>query len=211
MGVQVRRDAITKQEASAFGLPNTNGAVLVIVTPGGPAARAGLDPGDVVVEYGGRPVTDSDSLVNMVVNTKPGMTVPMTIYRDKQRRTVNITVDELDLEAEQGRTARRGGGEPSTPTETGFGLTLEPVTPDIAQQAELPRGQGGGIVVDVERGSAAALGGVQPNDIILKVNGQAVTNISQITRALQNTSQGTPVFLLVWRAGQQVFVTMTKK
>ena len=212
IGVQVRRSGITKQEAPAFGLPDTNGTVLSSVNPGGPAARAGLEPGDVVVEFNGHPVKDSDSLVNMVVATKPGTTVPITVMRNKERKTLSITVDELDLEAEQGGRLTRGGRapEPATPTETDFGLTLEPITPDVARQLDLPRGQGGAIVTDVERRSAAALGGVAPNDVILKVNGQPVTNVSQITKALQNTPDGTPVFLHLWRDNQEVFVTMTK-
>ncbi len=213
IGVEVRRSGITKEEAPAFGLPDTSGTVLSTVKPDGPAARAGLEPGDVVVEFNGHPVKDSDDLVNMVVGTKPGTTVPITVVRNKQRKTLNITVDELDLEAEQGARLSRGGRapEPPTPTETDFGLTLEPISPDAARQLNLPRGQGGAIVTDVQRRSAAALGGVAPNDVILKVNGQPVTNVSQITKALQNTPDGTPVFLHVWRDNQEVFVTMTKR
>ena len=108
IGVEVRPDHITKQEAAAFGLPNTNGALLARVPPAGPSAKAGLERGDVIVEFNGRPVADSDSLVSMVVATKPGTTVPVTVYRDKARKTFNVTVEELDLEAEQsGRRARR--------------------------------------------------------------------------------------------------------
>ena len=110
IGVNVRTSPITKDEAPAFGLPNTNGTILIQVTPGGPAARAGLERGDVVIEFNGRPVTDSESLVNMVVSTKPGATVPITVMRNKQRKTLNVTVDELDLEAEQGGRSSRGGG-----------------------------------------------------------------------------------------------------
>ena len=186
--------------------------MLSTVTPGGPAAKAGLQRGDVIVEFNGRPVTDSESLVNMVVATKPGTTVPLTIVRNKQRQTLNITVDELDLEAEQGRRLSRGGTpEPATPTETDFGLTLEPITPEIARQLELPRGKGGAIVSDVERRSAGAAAGVQPNDVIVEINREPVTNVSQVTRALQNTPAGTPVLMVVWRDGQEVFLTMTKR
>ena len=117
------------------------------------------------MEFNGRPVADSDSLVSMVVATKPGTTVPITVYRDKQRKTLNVTIEELDLEAEQsGRRARGGGGgdDPSAPTSTDFGMQLEAITPEIARQLELPRGRGGAVVSDVDRGSAAANAGVQP-------------------------------------------------
>ena len=209
IGVEVQPDPISKQAAQGFGLPNTNGAVLSKVKPDEPAAKAGLEPGDVIVEYNGHPVVDSSTLVNMVVATKPGTTVPVTVVRDKQRKSFNITIGELDLEAEA-----NGGGRPnqgSEPTSTDFGMQLEAITPEIARQAELPRGRGGAIVADVERESAAALSGVIPNDIILEVNRQPVANVSQVTRALQAAPSGSTVFLLVWRDGQQVFLTMNKR
>ncbi len=211
IGVRVQRDHLTKDTAAALGLPNTSGAVLSTITPGGPAAKAGLEPGDVIIEYNGRPVTDSDALVAMVVATKPGTTAPVTIVRDKQRKTLTITVDELDLEAEQGRSARGGGNQPQEPTTTGFGMTLDSITPDVARELDLPRGRGGAVVTDVSRGGAAANAGVVPGDVILEVNRQAVSNVSQVTRELQKATPGTPVFLLVWRDGEQVFITMTKR
>ena len=214
IGVQVSKDPISKEAAEAFGLPSTSGAVLSSVTPGGPAEKAGLEPGDVIVEMNGRPVKDSDALVDMVVSTKPGTSVPVTIYRDKQRKSLNVTIDELDLEAEAGRSARRGGGAEESapePTTTGLGIDVGPITPEVARELELPRGRGGAIVVDVERNSAAAYAGVLPNDVILEVNGQTVANVSQVTRELQRTTARQPVFLLVWREGSEVFVTLTRR
>ena len=213
IGVRVNRDPLTKDTAAAFGLPSTTGAVLSSVTPGGPAAKAGLQPGDVIVEFNGRPVSDSDALVGMVVNTKPGTSVPVTVYRVKQRKSFNITIDELDLEAESGRSARRGGLDDSTPepTATGFGMEVGPITPDVARELDLPRSRGGAIVTDVDRNSPAANGGVLPNDVILEVNRQPVSNVSQVTRELQRATAGQPVFLLVWRDGAEVFVTMTRR
>jgi serine protease Do len=211
IGVNVSRDPITKEAAAAHGLPNTSGAVLTAVLPDGPARRAGLEPGDVIVEFNGRPVTDSDALVAMVVNTRPGTTVPITVYRDKQRRTLNITIDELDLEAEQGRLAGRDTGPDAEPTATGFGMDVGEITPDIARELGLPRGRGGAIVIDVDRNSPAANAGVLPNDVILEINRQPVSNLSQVTRELQRAAPGQPLFLLVWRDGQQNFITMMKR
>jgi serine protease Do len=213
IGVSISRDPITKEVAKEFGLPNTNGAVVSSVAANTPAARAGLERGDVIVEYNGRPVTDSDGLVSMVVATKPGTTVPVTIYRDNQRKTLNITPDELDLEAEAngGRSPRPDGAERDAPTATDFGMQLEAITPEIARQLELPRGRGGAIVADVDRGSVAANAGIQPNDVIVEINRQPVANVSQVTRALQNATAGRPVFLVVWRDGQEFFITMTKR
>ena len=215
IGVEVSIDHLTGETAKAFGLPNTNGALITKVNPNGPADKAGLDPGDVVVEFGGKPVKDSDSLVAMVVNTKPGTSVPIVVYRNNQRRTLTVVVNELDLDAEQSRLARRGGGTgaPTDPpaTATGFGMTLEQITPEIARRLDLPANAGGAIVSDVDRNSPAANGGVVPGDVILEVNRQKVANVSQITRELQKAQPGQPVFVLLWRNGDNVFVTMTRR
>jgi serine protease Do len=213
IGVEVSKDHLTPETAKAFGLPNTNGAVINKVNPAGPADKGGMVPGDVVVEFGGKPVKDGDSLVVMVVNTKPGTSVPMVVVRNNQRKSLNVVIDELDLDAEQSRTSRRGGGAPNeaVPVTTGFGMTLDPITPDIARRLDLPANGGGGIVSDIDRNSPAANGGVQPGDVILEVNRRKVANVSQITRELQSVPSGQPVFMLVWRDGSNVFVTMTKR
>jgi serine protease Do len=213
IGVEVSKVALTQETAKAFGLPNTNGAVINKVNPNGPADKGGLEPGDVVVEFSGKAVKDSDSLVAMVVNTKPGTSVPLTVYRNNQRKTLNVVIEELDLDAEQSRVTRRGGGtrEESTPTVSDFGMTLDPITPEIARRVDLPSNAGGALVTDVDRNSPAANGGVLPGDIILEVNRQKVANVSQITRELQKVQVGQPAFMLVWRDGNNVFVTMTKR
>jgi serine protease Do len=148
----------------------------------------------------------------MVVATKPGTTVPITVVRAKKQQTLSITVDELDLEAEAGGPVT-GGGAPEEPeqTDTGFGMTIEPITPEVAREIELPRNRGGAIIASVERNSAAFNAGLGRGDVILQVNRQDVSNVSQVTKALQSAQAGQPVFLLVWRSGQEIFVTLTKR
>jgi serine protease Do len=193
---------LTKEAAQSLGLPNTNGALLTSLEAGGPGDKAGLKPGDVVVEYNGKPVTDNDGLVSMVVATKPGTTVPMTIVRDKKRQSVNVTVGELNLDEEQGRQARQ---TPDTePTATGFGMDIEALTAEDARELGVPRGRGGAVVSSVSRSGPAAAGRVAPNDVILEV-----------TRELERVPSGSAAFLLVWRAlptgGQELFLTLRKR
>jgi serine protease Do len=214
IGVQVRTYPITKEDAQQFGLPNTNGAVLTTVAEDQPAAKAGLQRGDVITEFSGKPVVDSDALVAMVVATKPGTTVPLTVYRDRQRKSMNITIGELDLDAEQGQSAGRPQ-ESTEPTSTGFGMDIEPITPDIARELELPRGKGGAIVTNVSRSSPAFNAGVQPNDVILEVNRTPVTSVAQVKRELEGAAPGSTVFVVVWRVtqngGQETFLTLRKR
>ena len=211
IGVYVSPEPVTKEMAQALGLPAASGALLSQVNSGGPADKAGLLPGDVIVEFNGRPVSDNEALVNFVVGTKPGTTVPLTVYRAKQKRTFNVTIDELDLDAEQGRQQARRDGQTDEPTATGFGMEVGPITPEIARELELPRNRGGAIVLDVERNSPAAAAGIRPNDVIMEVNQQPVANVSQVQRELQRATPGQPVFLLIRRDSQDVFVTMTKR
>jgi serine protease Do len=214
IGVTVSKDHLASETAKGLGLPNTSGALILSVSADRAADKAGMKPGDVVVEFAGKPVKDSDSMVSMVVNTKPGTTVPIVVYRDNQRKSLNVTVEELDLEAEQTLSARRrtpNAPEPPPPTPTGFGMTLDEITPELARRLDLPARAAGAIVADVDRNSPAARGGVQPGDVILEVNRQKVANASQVTRELQKVQNGQVAFLLVWRDGNTQFVTMTKR
>jgi serine protease Do len=147
----------------------------------------------------------------MVVATKPGATVPVMVIRDNQRRTLNVTVDELDLEAEAGgRLSRNEAPEQREQTTTGLGLLLEAVTADVARELELPRNRGGAVVVGVDRNSPAALAGLREYDVILEVNRQPVSNVSQVTKALQSAAPGAPIGLLIWREGQEQFFLMRR-
>ncbi len=94
-------------------------------------------------------------------------------------------------------------------------MEIEPVTPDIARELELPKGKGGAIVSSVSRSSPAFNAGVLQNDVILEVNRVPVTNVSQITRELQRAQAGSTVFMVVWRVGpngaQENFLTLRKR
>ena len=214
IGVNVRTYPITREDARAFGLPNTNGAVIVSVAEGQPADKAGLQRGDVITEFNGKPVADNEALVGMVVATKPGTTVPITVYRNAERKSMSITVGELDLEAEQGSLGRRPQSD-TEPTSTDFGMVIEPITPDDARELGLPRGKGGALVTSVSRNSPAANAGVQPNDVILEVNRTPVANVAQVTRELERAPAGSTVFMVVWRmgpnGGQENFLTLRKR
>ena len=210
VGIQVQRTPMTLKAAQSFGLSAPGGAVVSSVTEGGPAARSGMKAGDVIVEFNGRPIKDSAELVGMVVRTAPGTSVPVAVMRDKKRTTLTVKVDELDLESEQG-AARGGGSSPhEEQTTTGLGMELTALTPDIARRLEVPSDRGGAVVTNVERRSAAALGGVLPRDVILGVNRQDVSSISQITREIQKVPSGEVIPILVWRNGQETFLLVTK-
>jgi serine protease Do len=209
IGVGLRPDPITREEATAWGVPPGTGALVQTVNEGDPADRAGMLPGDVIVEYQGEPVESNETLISRVVGTRPGSTVPVTVIRANKRVTLKVTVEELDLESAQAGMSERQS--PDEPAVTGFGMTLEPMSPEIGRQLNVPSGRGGAVVVAVEPRSPAFFGGLAPRDVILEVDRQPVTGLSQVTRALQGVKPGTPVSLLVWRGNQSIFVVLTRK
>ena len=209
IGVSV--GAVQREAVDEFGLKDRKGAVVQSVSPDSAASRAGIEPGDVIIAFGGKPVTSRDELVRMVVNTRPGTSVPVRIVRDRQERTVNITVDELDLEAETAVARGRGrdSADPAQETSSGFGITLQNVTPDIARRLRLGDRRGA-VVTDVEQGSPAARAGIQPGDVIVRVGREAVESAGDAQRTLAAIPSGGTAFLRVVRAGQETFVTVTK-
>src|SRR5690606_10510086 len=129
-----------------------------------------MRPNDIVVEYNGRPVRSSDELIAMVIQTRPGTTVPVKVVRGGSTTTLNVTVDELDLLADE-----RDGSESASGTEAGgIGVTIEPITPQIARQLDLPSDQRGAVVVEVAPRSEAERAGLVRGDVIFEVNGRAV-------------------------------------
>jgi serine protease Do len=194
-----------------FGLKSRAGAVVQRVSPGGSAARGGIEPGDVIIEYNGRPVPNTTDLVKMVTATKPGTSVPVKVVRDGKERTLNVTVDELDLEAEQqGRQSRGGpGGTPGDQGSASFGLTLGDVSPSQARQLQLPSGVTGALVTEVDP-DGPSFGILRQGDVILSVNGQRVQGSAAAGRALAAVQDGRIARLQVWRDDSQIFLTVRK-
>jgi serine protease Do len=211
IGVQVT--PVERKAYADYGLKSPDGAVVRIVTPGGAADKAGVEPGDVIVGFNGKPVKKSDDLVQMVMTTKPGTSVPVRVVRDGQEKTLSVTVEELDLEAE-GSQARGDSGDRDNDQgqeASAFGMTLQNVTPDIARRLRLDDGVKGAVIVDVDPQSPAARAGLSAGDLIIRVNRQPVSSAAEAQRELSKVQSGRSAFLNVLRMGQERFVTVTKE
>ncbi len=193
-----------------LGLTSRTGALVSTVDKKGPAGKAGVEPGDVILEFNGKPVKNNNELVNQVVITKPGTTVPMKLLRDKAQKTVNITVDELNLDSEQAK-ADPTVDDDQEQTSKGFGLTLGNVSPEVARRLRLDSDVRGAVIMDVEQGSPANRAGLSPGDVILQVNRKAVTSATAASGELNKVKSGGTAFLLVLRGGQETFVTITRE
>jgi len=183
--------------ASAMGVPKNQGELIRGVTPGGPAARAGIQQGDVVIAVNGQPVTPDQTLAYLVSQQPVGSRVPLELIRDGQRRTVTVAVGERPSEEE---LARLNGIDTDTPV-TGptdseqstsqrsaresLGLTVQTLTPDIARTLRLNDVNLKGVVVSaVNPNSDAAAKGLQATDVILSINQRATRTPEEAAAAV---------------------------
>src|SRR5215471_17752418 len=212
IGINVQ--VVPKEGFEEFGLKGRTGAIVQSVLPNSAAQKAGLEPGDVVVEYNGRQVPNRDELVKMVVATKPGTTVPVKILRNKQEKTLSITVEQLDLDAEQQsiqtRRNNNNDGDNSETQGSGFGVSLSNLTPQIARRLQLPAGRSGALISDVDPDGPAAQSGIKPGDVILSVNRKAISSAADAARELQAIPSGRIAQILLWRQDAEIFVTVKK-
>ena len=212
IGILVTRTNWTKDMVEDYGLPGSGGALVSSVDPDGPAKAAGLRVDDVIIEFNGKPTNNNDELVAQVSKTAPGTTVPMKIVRAKKVTTLNVKVDELDLEQEQGgQAARQTTRETPESHETGLGMSLGPITSDAVRELELPAGRGGALVMSVEPTGPAAQAGLRPGDVIVSVQGTDVKGVSDVTTALSKLTTGRTARVVVWRGGREVLALIRKR
>ena len=204
IGVQIMN--VERESYQDLGLSERMGAIVARVSPDGPADKADMQPGDVIIAYNGERVQNTEDLQSRVVATQPGTTVPVVVLRDAEEITLEVTIEELDLDVEAG-TVVASAEELSE----GFGMTLQDLTAETTSRLRVPVGTAGAVVVDVERGSAAEVGGVQPGDVILSVNRVDVPNAAEAVRALNGVESGRTAFLLVQRAATRVFMQVRKE
>ena len=177
--------------AGSLGLPKDRGEIVRTVQPGTPAAKAGIQQGDVILSVGGKAVTPDETVSYLVANTRVGSRIPVEIIRGGRRMTVQVTVEQRPTEEEL--TRQLGQGDEGTPPDSGttlpssqaLGLSLQPVTPQIARALNLPAGTSGVVITAVNPASDAADKGLQRGDVILSVNRQPVTTPAQVLAAVE--------------------------
>jgi len=142
--------------------------------------------------------------------------VPVRVVRDKEEKTINVKVGELDLEAEQaalngGRGGRDNDNGPQQEATSGFGMSLSNITPDVARRLRLDDNVRGAVVVDVEPASPAARAGIMQGDVITRVGRATVGSVADASRELGRVASGGTAILRIRRNGTDMAVVVTKE
>lgn len=190
VGVQDLNQAL----AESFGLGKPEGALVDMVPADGPAAKAGLKPGDVIVALNGQPVRDSRELPPRVADLKPGSEAKLTVWRNGKAEDFALTVGALEEQTQ-------ASNEPMEPAKGRLGLAVRPLTPEERQEAEVK----GGLMVERVAGPAAKAG-IEPGDLVLAANGHPIVEPNQL-RELADQA-GRRIALLVQRGGTTMYVPL---
>ena len=198
LGVSIQ--PLTPELARSFGAKDPKGVLINEVVPDSPAAKAGLKPGDILLEFDGRPMEGPGDLQRAVGFFSPDRTAKVKVWRDQGDKTVEVKIGQAPDER-QAQQQRPGGGR----ARSMLGLEVRPVTPEIARQLNL-RSTDGVIVVRVEDGSAAAEAGVQRGDVVKQLNGQTVKTMVDFERLTRDMKEGDPLTVLLQRGPMSLYV-----
>jgi serine protease Do len=194
---------VTPALAKEFKLQGSKGALVGEVVPKGPADKAGIKDGDVVIEFNGKSVADSRHLKLAVAETKPDSTVAVKVLRDGAMKTLEVTVKQLPGTEQLAKADRQNGGE----TGTLNGVGVENLTSQTRQQFNVPDNVKGAVVTEVRPNSAAADAGLKPGDIIEEINRHPVGNADQAVQLTEN-SKDKHTLLRIWSDGGSHYVVV---
>ncbi len=213
----VRIQGVTPEIAESLGLPKPHGALVASVTANGPAAAAGIQPGDVVTLFDGKEVSEMRRLPRIVADTPIKKVAPVVVWRKGKQLSFQVKVGELEAAEESGLLANTSDEpgkqqQPPTPAKAfdKLGLKLSGVTAELRQQFELSGEAKGVVVTEVQAGSPAAEKGIRPGDMVIEVSQQEVASPADVASLVQKArNEGRKsVLLLVDRQGDLRFVAL---
>jgi serine protease Do len=192
---------VTPAIAKAFNTTALTGALVGDVTAGSPAAKAGLQKGDIILEVNGETMADANQLRLMIGQLTPNDTAKLKVMRNGKPMDIAVKLGSFPSTEERASA--------STPESNSVldGVTVDNLTPDTAQQLKLSPGTKGVVVEQVSPASRAAEAGLQQGDVIQEVNHHAVTNVNDFKQAV-SAGKGSEVLLLVNRGGMTMFVAV---
>ncbi len=209
----VRIQAVTDEIAESLGLDKAKGALVASVTDKGPAQVAGIKPGDVVLSFNGKDVSDMRRLPRLVAETPVDKTVVVTLWRRRAETTVKVKVGKLQESDQQLASAHeppKTTGDSTAGRVSALGLTLSGITPELKDKFSLSDDAKGVVVVEVAQNSSAADKGVRPGDVIMEAAQQEVKSPQDVSGRIDEEKKAgrKSILLLVERQGDLRFVAL---
>ncbi|MDQ2746828.1 MAG: Do family serine endopeptidase [Acidobacteriota bacterium] len=209
LGINIQN--ITEDVAKSLDLSDAKGVIVSNVRAGSAAEKAGIKRGDIVLAINGDAIEDSNVLRNKVAQAQPGSEIKIKIQRDGKEQEVSATLDEFSVDGAKpddksgNDNNNQNGGKQSDGGK--LGLNLQPLTPQISRQLELPADTTGLVVTEVDPNGAAAAQGINRGDVIMEINRQPVTSLEEVKAALDKSGDK-PILLLISRKGQTIYLTV---
>ncbi|WP_240002561.1 DegQ family serine endoprotease [Oleisolibacter albus] len=213
LGVQIQ--SITPEEAEALGLKEPKGALVGVVTPDSPAAKAGIKPGDVILTFDGKEVANNRALPRMVAEMPVNKKVSVVIFRKGERQTIPLTLGEFPEQptVQANLPGGRGGNDqdPAQQTVDSVGMTVAALTPELRKQFELAEQSKGVVVTRVAPNSPAQQRQLKPGDIIVEVSQQEVATPADVQDRVKKAQEAgqKAVLLLIERQGELQFLALS--
>lgn len=195
LGVMIQ--GITPELAKSFDLDETYGALVADVTENGPAEKAGIKRGDVIVGFDGKKVEESSDLPAMVAGTPVGSRIDVEVIRNGKEKTIQVKLGELEDRRQASLPVKNGG----------LGLDVTDLTPELAKRLGLSENKGV-VITKIREGSPAGESQLKPGDLIMEINRNKVENTREYRKATDDIEEGDSVLFLVKRGGNTLFFTM---
>ncbi|GIW94352.1 MAG: serine protease [Pirellulaceae bacterium] len=194
----LRIQDLTPELADSFGYQSTDGVLVGDVIPDGPAAKAGLQSGDIIVSYNGKKMKSAAELRLAVAATQPGSRVTLEVFRDGKTRKFEVEIGKLDENQLASATERGVSSE--------LGITVANITEELAARYDLPSNQTGVVVTEVDPAGMAARVGLRPGDVILQVGNRQIRNIRDYEDAMKSANLKDGIRLQVMRDGGRQYI-----
>jgi serine protease Do len=201
LGVSIQ--PLTPELASSFGARDAKGVLVSDVVPDSPAGKAGIKPGDILLEFEGRKTDVPSELQRAVGLASPGHETKVKVWRDGGERTLAVRIGEAPDEREAQQRGSSRGGAPTV-----LGMDVRPVTPEVARQLNL-RTNEGVIVARVDEGSPAAEAGIQRGDVIREINRHKIRTTADYERITRDAKDGDRLTVLLQRGPMSLYVAFT--
>lgn len=199
IGVQIQ--PLDELKAKALGLESRNGALVADVVKNGPAEKAGIETGDVIVEFNSTKVKTVDNLRNKVSASKPNKNYPLILIRDGKRKSIRIALEEMPND----EILISSNFEEST---NEIGIQVSSISRSLRNQYKLSSSEEGVVVVEVEQNSPSDLAGIEPGDIITRVGTKKCTNPEEFQKLLKDTKKRNMIMLHLKRDGSARYLTL---